>query len=44
MAVLYQVPFDTIREAIKTTKEEKGINIVGHRSKTRTNTLNHQSE
>ena len=44
MAVLYQVPFDTIREAIKNTKEEKGINIMGHRSRTRNYTLNHQSE
>ncbi|MBR0168688.1 MAG: helix-turn-helix transcriptional regulator [Synergistaceae bacterium] len=44
MAVLYQVPFDTIREAIKTTKEEKGINIMGHRSRSRNNNLNHQSE
>ena len=43
MAVLYQVSFDTIREAIKTTKEEKGINIMGHRSRTRYDTLN-QSE
>ena len=30
MAVLYRVSFDNIRDAIKATKEAKGINIMGH--------------
>lgn len=33
LAVLYKVPFDSLREAIKETKMEKGIPITGKRSK-----------
>jgi transcriptional regulator with XRE-family HTH domain len=33
LAVLYKVPFDTLREAIKETKMEKGIPITGKRLK-----------
>lgn len=33
MAVLYNVSFDNLRDAIKATKEAKGLNITGHRSK-----------
>ena len=38
MATLYNVSFDTLREAIKETKNAKGKNITGHISK-RKNTL-----
>lgn len=33
LAVLYKVPFDTLRKAIKETKMEKGIPITGKRLK-----------
>ena len=31
MATLYKIPFDTLRKAIKDTKEVKGIPITGKR-------------
>ena len=33
MAILFNVPFDELRNAIKATKEAKGIPITGHHSK-----------
>ena len=33
MAILFNVPFDMLREAIKATKEARGFQITGHRQK-----------
>lgn len=33
MAIIYKVPFDKMREAIKQVKEAKGFRTVGHYSK-----------
>ena len=33
MATLFNIPFDELREAIKATKEAKGVPITGHHSK-----------
>ena len=33
MAILFNVSFDNLREAIKETKEAKGIKITGHKTK-----------
>ena len=44
MSILYKVPFDTLREAIKATKEAKGINIQGKIHNKNKNTDNAFSE
>ncbi len=36
MAVIYHVPFDDLREAIKKTKEAAGMRTVGHHRKSLT--------
>ncbi len=33
MAILYHVTFDNLREAIKATKEEKFVNVIGRHKK-----------
>ncbi|GEM_PF-3407785 len=39
LATLYSVPFDELREAIKATKEARGIPITGHHSKASLNVM-----